>query len=73
MLGRNKTAISSYTQVRRGRTMDAEVTAIDEKNGEEVREESCKACELMELGVVSKDTHGWLGWSFDGGATKQNG
>lgn len=53
--------------------MDAEVTAIDEKNGEEVREESCKACELMELGVVSKDTHGWLGWSFDGGATKQNG
>jgi len=52
--------------------MDAEVTAIDEKNREVEREESCTECEFMELGRVSKDTLGFpWGYTSDWGIGRE--
>jgi hypothetical protein len=48
--------------------VNVEVTAVEEKENEEKKEESCTECEVVELGVVSTDTLGGYGaYFYDGG------
>jgi hypothetical protein len=52
--------------------VNVEVTAVEEKENEEKKEESCTECEVVELGKVSRETKGgWYGSSDDSGVSRR--